>query len=217
MILVITAPSGTGKTTLINKLLQVESRLMFSVSTTTRGRREYEVDGINYYFISKDDFLKMVDNDEFFEWAEVYGNYYGTTKKEIDRILGERKIPLFDVDIKGSISLRGKIEDGCFVFIIPPSYEELKERLIDRRTENEEQLNLRLKNVYRELNEYSRFEYIIINDKIEEAFKYLTAIVSAFKSKDEKDKISDEFFVMADRCRLENMKDKVDKILEGFK
>ena len=218
MILVISAPSGTGKTTLINKLLQVESRLIFSVSTTTRKKREYEVEGINYHFISKDDFLKMIDNDEFFEWAEVYGNYYGTTKKEIDRILRERKIPLFDVDIKGSISLREKVKEGIFAFIIPPSYDDLKERLTERKTEDDEQLDLRLKNAYHELNEYSKFEYIIINDKIDEAFKYLTAIVSVnFNSKDEANKLSDEFFIMADRCKLENMKGKVDKILEGFK
>ena len=218
MILVISAPSGTGKTTLINKLLQVESRLMFSVSTTTRKKREREVDGINYYFIPKDVFLKMIDNDEFFEWAEVYGNYYGTTKKEIDKILGERKIPLFDVDIQGSASLREKIKDGVFVFIIPPSFDDLKGRLIDRKTENQEQVDLRLKNAYHELNAYSNFEYIIINDKLDDAFKHLTAIVSVnFNSKDETNKISDECFMMADACRLENMKDIVDKILEGFK
>ena len=217
MILVISAPSGTGKTTLIDKLLQVESRLMFSVSTTTRKKREREVDGINYYFIPKDVFLKMIDNDEFFEWAEVYGNYYGTTKKEIDRILGERKIPLFDVDIQGSASLREKIKDGVFVFIIPPSFDDLKERLIDRKTENQEQVDLRLKNAYYELNEYSRFDYIIINDKIDEAFTSLRAIIAAnFKPEDETDKIPDGFFIMAERCKLENMKDKVDKILEGF-
>jgi guanylate kinase len=218
MILVISAPSGTGKTTLINKLLQVESRLMFSVSTTTRKKREHEVEGVNYYYHSVDDFFKMLENDEFFEWDEVYGNYYGTTKKEIDRILRNRKIPLFDVDIKGSISLREKIKEGIFVFIIPPSFDDLKRRLIERKSEDEEQLDIRLKNAYHELNEYSIFEYIIINDKLDEAFKHLTAIVSVnFNSKEEANKISDECFMMADTCRLENMKDKVDKILEGFK
>ena len=218
MIFVITAPSGAGKTTLINKLLELESRLMFSISTTTRKMREYEVDGINYHFISKDDFRRMIDNNEFLEWAEVYGNYYGTTKNEIDRIEGEGKIPLFDVDIQGSIELRKKINDGIFIFIIPPSYDALKKRLIDRKTESPEQIDLRLKNVYKELQSYQNFEYIIINDNIDEAYQQLSAIIAVnFKLKNEIDKVADELFIMADKCKFENMKDNVDKILEGFK
>jgi len=218
MIFVISAPSGAGKTSLINELLGFENRLMFSVSTTTRGIREDEVDGIDYYFVSKDDFFKMIDNDEFLEWAEVHDNYYGTTKKEIDRINAEEKIPLFDVDTQGSVSLRKKIKDGIFVFIIPPSYDDLKKRLVERKTENKKQVDLRLKNAYKELNEYAKFEYIIINDKFDEAYQNLRAIVAVnFKLKNETDKIQDELFIMAERCRLENMKDKVDKILEGFK
>ena len=218
MIFVISAPSGAGKTTLINKLLKFESRLMFSVSTTTRKSREDETDGINYHFISKEKFCKMIDNDEFLEWAEVHNNYYGTTKKEIDRIIGEGKTPLFDVDIQGSVSLRKKINDGVFIFIIPPSYDALKRRLIDRKSENDEQIDLRLKNAYNEINEYAKFEYIIINDKFDEAYQQLSAIVSTnFKLKNETDKVSDELFIMADKCRLENMKDKVDRILEDFK
>ncbi|MCL2155712.1 MAG: guanylate kinase [Leptospirales bacterium] len=217
MIFVISAPSGAGKTTLINKLLKFESRLMFSVSNTTRGIRENEIDGINYYFISKDEFCKMIDNDEFVEWAEVYDNYYGTTKNEILRIIENGKIPLFDVDIQGSVSLRKKIKNGTFVFIIPPSYDDLKRRLIERKTENQEQLNLRLKNAYKEINEYSNFEYIIINDKVDVAFEQLRAIViTNFKPENEVE-VPDELFIMADRCKLENMKDKVDRILEGFK
>ena len=218
MIFVISAPSGAGKTTLINKLLEVENRLMFSISTTTRRKRDEEVDGINYYFVSKDEFCKMIDNDEFVEWAEVYGNYYGTTKNEILRIIEDGKIPLFDVDIQGSVSLRKKIKNGTFVFIIPPSYDDLKRRLIDRKTENEEQLNLRLKNAYKELNEYSNFDYIIINNKIDVASEQLRAIViTNFKPEDELDEVTDEFFIMAEKCKFENMKNKVDKILEDFK
>jgi guanylate kinase len=218
MIFAISAPSGAGKTTLINKLLKFESSLMFSVSTTTRNIRENEIDGINYHFISKDEFLKKIENDEFLEWAEVYGNYYGTTKKEIDRIESEGKIPLFDVDIQASVSLRKKIKNGIFVFIIPPSYEDLKKRLIDRKTESNEQLNLRLKHAYDELCEYKNFEYIIINDNFDDAFQQLRAVIfTNFKLTTETDYVSDEFFIIADRCKIENMKDIVDRILEDFK
>ena len=218
MIFVISAPSGAGKTTLINKLLNFESRLMFSVSTTTRKIRDYEVDGVNYHFISKDDFCKMIDNDEFFEWAEVYGNYYGTTKKEIDRIVKQGKIPLFDVDIQGSVSLREKIKEGTFAFIIPPSYDVLKQRLIDRKTDDKGQIELRLNNAYREMCEYKNFEYIVINDKFDEAYVNLKAIIAVnFKTGDEIEEVFDELSLMADKCKLENMKDTVDKILEDFK
>ena len=218
MIFVISAPSGTGKTTLINNLLKFESRLVFSISTTTRKIREYEIEGSSYYFISKDDFRKMIDNDEFLEWAEVYGNYYGTTKKEIDRIVGKGRIPLFDVDIQGSVSLRKKIKDGIFVFIIPPSYDVLKERLKGRKTESREQLDIRLQNAYKELNEYRNFDYIIVNDKLDEAYESLKAIISTnFEIKNGIDGAAEEFYIMADMCKLENMKDKVERILEDFK
>jgi guanylate kinase len=218
MIFVVSAPSGAGKTTLISKLLKFESRLMFSVSTTTRKIRNNEIDGINYYFISKDEFCRMIDNDEFFEWTEVYDNYYGTTKKEIDRIVQKGKIPLFDVDTRGSVSLREKIEDGVFVLIIPPSYKVLKKRLMERKTDSKEQIDLRLENAYKELYEYRNFDYIIVNDKLDEAYKNINAIISAnFKLENETYKVSDKLFAMADRCKLENMRDKVERILEDFK
>ena len=106
MIFVISAPSGAGKTTLINRLLESESSFMFSISTTTRHKRKGEADGVHYHFVTKDEFCRMIENDEFVEWAEVYGNYYGTTKKEVDRIKKTGKIPLFDVDIQGSRNLK---------------------------------------------------------------------------------------------------------------
>jgi len=198
MIFVISAPSGAGKTTLINRLLETESSFMFSISTTTRSVRLGEMDGVNYHFVSKDSFCKMIENGEFLEWAEVYGNYYGTTKKEVDRIRKSGKIPLFDVDIQGSRSLKKQIIDGVFVFIIPPSLEVLKERLTGRKTEDDEQLNLRLKNAYKEIAEYTNFDYVIINCDLESAFKRLMSIV------------------IAEKCRIKNIKNDIDIILEDF-
>ena len=198
MIFVISAPSGAGKTTLINRLLESESSFMFSISTTTRSRRKGEADGIHYNFVERDEFSKMIENDEFVEWAEVYGNYYGTTKKEVDRIRKTGKIPLFDVDIQGSRSLKKQLKEGVFIFIIPPSLDVLKKRLIGRETENKEQLNLRLKNAYTEIAEYVNFDYVIINCDLESAFKRLMSIV------------------VAEKCRMKNVKNEIDNILEDF-
>lgn len=198
MIFVISAPSGAGKTTLINRLLESESSFMFSISTTTRPRRRGESDGVHYHFVSKEEFNKMIENDEFVEWAEVYGNYYGTTKKEVDRIRKSGKIPLFDVDIQGSRSLKKQIQEGVFIFIIPPSSEVLKKRLVGRETEDNEQLSLRLTNAYKEIAEYVNFDYVIINCDLDSAFKRLMSIVTA------------------EKCRMKNVKKEIDAILEDF-
>jgi len=198
MIFVISAPSGAGKTTLIDRLLRSESSFMFSISTTTRTMRKIEEDGIHYHFVTKDKFCEMIENNEFVEWAEVYGNYYGTTKKEVDRIRKSGKIPLFDVDIQGSRNLKKQIKEGVFIFIIPPSLEVLKKRLTGRQTENNEELNLRLKNAYNEIAEYVNFDYVIINCDLESAFQKLMSIV------------------IAEKCRLKNVKKEIDNILEDF-
>ncbi len=198
MIIVISAPSGAGKTTLIERLLESDKSIMFSISTTTRSMRKGEVDGVSYHFVSRETFLEMKENGEFHEWAEVYGNYYGTTKKEVDRIRKKGKIPLFDVDIQGSRNLRKQVKDGVFIYIIPPSLSVLKKRLIGRKTEDIEQINLRLKNAYDEISEYVNFDYIIINNDLDSAFERLRSVI------------------IAEKCRLINIKEKIENILEGF-
>jgi len=171
---------------------------MFSISTTTRPMRHGEVNGVNYYFITKEEFRRMIDNDEFFEWAEVYGNYYGTSKKEIDRIVNSGKFPLFDVDIQGSKNLRAKLKDAVYIFIIPPSKAILKARLIGRQTESDEQLDLRLKHAAEEIAEYKNFDYVIVNNVLESSMVKLRAIIEAESSK------------------IYNMQTEVNLILEEF-
>lgn len=176
---VITAPSGAGKTTIIQSLLSQDSDFAFSISSTTRAIRSKEVDGVDYYFLSKADFKERIKNDEFVEWAEVHGNFYGTLKKEIDRIHNEGKIPLFDVDIQGSKSLKGKLDNSVFVLILPPSLKTLEWRLKKRNTETPDQIKLRLKNVVSEIQEYPLFDYVLINDNLLQSVLNLKSIIKA--------------------------------------
>lgn len=176
---IIAAPSGTGKTTIIARLLAENPDFSFSISTTTRPSRPGEIHGKNYYFVTVPEFDALVREDAFVEWAKVHGNCYGTTKKEIDRIAHEGKIPLFDVDVQGAATLREKIKKGTFIFIIPPSIRELERRLRDRRTESEDQIRLRIGNAVKELENFRIFDYIIVNDVVESAVAAVTSVIRA--------------------------------------
>ncbi len=175
--LIISAPSGGGKTTIIRRILKENPLLEFSVSTTTRKLREGEVEGKSYYSVSRDDFMKAVSADEFIEFAEVHGSLYGTSKKEIDRIRSAEKIPVFDVDVQGAESLRKSLPGAVFVFIVPPSMDVLEERLRSRKTETDDQIQLRLNNAMQEIKSYRFFDYIVVNDCVEEAVARLQAII----------------------------------------
>lgn len=177
--LVISAPSGAGKTTLIKKLIAGDSRLMFAVSTTTRAIRQGEIEGESYYYVSTDDFNRMTDENEFAEWAHVHGNSYGTSKKEIDRIQSKGRIPVFDVDVQGAFNLKKTLANAVYVFIVPPSIAVLKERLLGRQTESADQIATRLSNVAGELSYYDMYDYIVVNDVIDDALSDMQSIIRA--------------------------------------
>ncbi len=174
---IISAPSGAGKTTIIEKLLIQNPIYEFAISTTTRSRRTDEIEGKNYYYVNYDEFMQMVDRGEFLEWAKVHDNYYGTTKKEVDRIKALSKIPIFDVDVQGARSLRNKLQNVISVFIIPPSIKELEKRLRHRSTETDHQITVRLNNALTELKEYVNYDYIVVNDDLQKALDDLNAIL----------------------------------------
>lgn len=173
-IIVIVAPSGTGKSTLIKKIMDNIPSLEWSVSSTTRAMREGEVHGRNYYFISKEEFLKRIENDEFVEWAIVHSNYYGTEKVFIDRGLEEGKNLLFDLDIQGSDAIKKMYKDDAhIIFIEPPSVEELERRLMQRATDPGHIIQERLKNAKKELVRKDDYDYKVVNDHFDTAYNHL--------------------------------------------
>ncbi|MDY6969045.1 MAG: guanylate kinase [Spirochaetota bacterium] len=181
---VISAPSGAGKSTLVNKLMASDRRFDFIISTTTRSKRSSEIEGKSYYFVTYEKFKKMINNNEFIEWAMVYGNYYGTTKKEVDRIKDLGKIPLFDVDTQGAKNIRKKLNNVVYIFIVPPSLEILRTRLINRKANTIEDINLRLKSIKNELDEIVNYDYVVVNDDIDKACDDIKAIIRAEECKD---------------------------------
>ena len=180
--IIVSAPSGAGKTTLVKNLMVALPLLEFSVSACSRQKRENETDGIDYYFITVDDFLQKVENDAFVEWQEVYpGSYYGTLKSELERIWADGKIPIFDVDVFGGLNLKKFFgESALSMFIQPPSIEVLASRLRNRGTESEESVTKRLGKAEEELSFAEQFDCIVVNDVIGKSSNDAIRLVSEF-------------------------------------
>ena len=180
---VVSSPSGGGKGTIIRHVLDVVGNLSYSVSFTTRAPRQTEVDGREYFFVNRETFDEMVAAGEFLEWAIVHGNFYGTSKKQILEETGAGADIVLEVDVQGAASVRQLLMDSVSVFILPPSYEVLRQRLIARGTDSPEELEVRLRNAPEELKQYSAFDYVIINDEIERAAGQLASIIYAERAR----------------------------------
>ncbi len=174
--LIVTAPSGAGKTTLIKKLLNEFSNITFSISYTTRRPREGEVHGKDYFFVSKEEFKRLIDKGFFAEWAEVHGNYYGTPVSFVNETLEKGKDVLFDVDIKGALQLKKNLKDSISVFILPPSKKVLEERLRKRGKDSEKDIVLRINRAKEELLVAYKFDFLILNDLLDRAYEELRSI-----------------------------------------
>ncbi len=184
LLLIICSPSGAGKTTLTRELLRSFSRLTFSVSCTTRKPRATEVDGRDYFFISREEFLRRVELGAFVEWAEVHGNLYGTSLAELERARAEDKLGIvFDVDYQGARQIKAKLSSAVGVFILPPSMEELARRLRGRATDDESTIQRRFAKAKHEIENYRLFDYIIVNDDLEKSQARLRSIVYAEASR----------------------------------
>ncbi|MFN4217360.1 MAG: guanylate kinase, partial [Brevinematales bacterium] len=169
-IIVISGPSGVGKTTLYKRLLaEFPEKLAFSVSATTRSPRPGEVDGIDYYFYTREAFEKAIKEGKFAEWANVYGNYYGTLKSELEKIMKSGKTALLDVDVQGGMSIREAFPESYLIFILPPSLEELKERILKRCSDNPETIKRRLQQASHEMEMAPFYDLCIENKNLEEA------------------------------------------------
>ncbi|HYV83955.1 MAG TPA: guanylate kinase [Pyrinomonadaceae bacterium] len=180
---VVSSPSGGGKGTIIRHVLDCVDNLSYSVSYTTRAPRQSEVDGREYFFVNREIFDEMVAAGEFLESACVHGNFYGTSKEQIMSETATGTDIILEVDVQGAASVRKLLMDSVSIFILPPSYEVLKQRLIARGTDSPQQLEVRLRNAPEELKQYSAFDYVIINDEIERAAAQLASIIYAERAR----------------------------------
>ena len=174
---IVSAPSGAGKTTLCRKLVSSLPNLQFSVSYTTRQPRRGEVNDRDYTFINRQDFRLMADKGEFIEWAEVHGALYGTSRKRLEELLDSGNDVILDIDTQGAMQIKERYKEGIYIFILPPSLETLKERLKNRMTDSKEEIGKRLGRAIAEIKTFDKYDYVIINDILEDALMEFEAVV----------------------------------------
>lgn len=198
LLIIISGPSGAGKGTICKSFMERNKNVALSVSATTRVPRAGEVEGVNYYFMSKEKFKEKIRHNDFLEYAEVYDNFYGTPKSNVEEILESGKDVILEIDIQGALKVKENTEEGVFVFILPPSMEELKQRIIKRGSETPESLMKRFKSAYKEINYISKYNYAVVNDTVDIAVQKLEAIISA------------------ERCRVDRIKESILDSKEGI-
>jgi guanylate kinase len=199
LLFIVSAPSGTGKTTLVEKLVQVLPNLRMSRSYTSRQARAGERDGIDYHFISRDEFQRRVATSEFLEWADVFGNYYGTSHSDVERMLEQGQDVVLVIDVQGARQVKGRGVDHTAIFVMPPSFEILEQRLRGRSKDSEEQMQRRLDTARSEASSYRDYDYVVVNDNLHATVVRLQEIIAA------------------ERSRTHRMKTVAERIIETFR
>lgn len=196
LLLVVSGPSGAGKGTICQALIdKLKGSINCAISATSREKRVGEVSDKTYYYIGKKKFLEEIENDNFLEYAEVYDNYYGTLKSEVQRLFDNNIDVILEIDMQGALQIKDKIKDAILIFIMPPSFEELRERICNRKRESDEEIAYRLKKVTNELKYISQYDYIVENDKLDVAVERMEAILIAEKSKVQSEDLDIESFI----------------------
>jgi guanylate kinase len=217
LVCIISAPSGSGKSTLVNQLLKLVPDLDFSISYTTRAPRGREQNGKQYHFVSREEFEQMVRADEFLEHANVFGNYYGTARRFLIEAEQKGHDLLLDIDVQGAEQIKQKLSDAVSIFILPPNRNTLEQRLRERGEDAEQVIQRRLVTASREIENYDKYNYILINDVLEESIEALQSIVLAERMRRALVAEQARIVALADRCRLTNIAARLQPILESFR
>lgn len=181
LLIVVSGPSGAGKDTICQKLIKENSNIWMSVSMTTRKPRPLEKDGVDYFFVSSEEFENKINDNTFLEYASYNDNYYGTPKDKVEEKLNEGKDVILVIDINGAINIKKIIPSALFIFIMPPDMETLKNRLIGRKTESKDKVVKRFITAYNEINNYKKYNYVVVNDKVEDAVNKVKSIIQSEK------------------------------------
>ena len=220
LVFIISAPSGSGKSTLTNELLKLVANLEFSISYTTRQRRGSEQNGKHYHFVSMDEFNRMIAAGEFLEYADVYGNCYGTAREFLRQAERSGHDLLLDIDVQGAAQIKRNLTDAISIFVLPPDRQTLEWRLRNRHEDPEDVIQRRLLTATREIEEYDKYDYVLINDQLEKSIERLEAIVRSERLSRQERTLSEEeraIVQRAGRLRLANLKEKVQPILRSFR
>jgi guanylate kinase len=216
---IISAPSGSGKSTLVNEIRQLVEGLYFSISYTTRLPRGSEQNGREYFFVTRSEFEAMIQKDEFLEHAEVFGNYYGTARRFQREAEQTGQDLLLDIDVQGAQQIKRKLPDAVSIFILPPDRNTLERRLRTRSLDAEQVIQRRLVTATREIENYAKYDYILVNDRLEESVEALKSILLAERlrhSEIQRTADDNETLAMAERCRLNNVRERLQPILASF-
>lgn len=216
-VFIISAPSGSGKSTLVSIIRRTVPNLEFSISYTTRKPRGSEQNGREYYFISREEFRQMIREDQFLEYAVVFEtDYYGTACRFLDQAKNQGKDLLLDIDVQGAAQVKKKVREAISIFILPPNRSELEQRLRSRGQDSEEKIQRRLEEARREIENYDKYDYILVNDHLDDSVKALEAILLSERQK-RAGNPDVNLSVLAETCRLENVRDRLEPILQSFR